>query len=208
MGLASDQRPFPAPRLAADHAAGVPASGLRGRAEALRRRLSARLHGQQHVDQLIAQGMTVGREVFIADDAYLDPGFAWLISIGDQTTIGPGVTILAHDATPKLRTGYSAVARVAIGARVFVGANSLILPGVAIGDDAIVGAGTVVRRDVVAGTVVTGNPAQEVGTTEEHTARHEAEIRQRPTYVLRAAPDKFERRRIREELGAGRGYVD
>ena len=115
--------------------------GLRGWAGLLRRRLGARVRGRQDVDTLIAEGMTVGREVFVADDVYIDPGFAWLISIGDQTTVGPGVTILAHDATPKLRTGYSAVARVALGARVFIGANAVILPGVEIGDDAIVGAG-------------------------------------------------------------------
>jgi maltose O-acetyltransferase len=152
--------------------------------------------------------MRVGREVFVADGAYLDPGFAWLISMGDQTTIGPGVTILAHDASPKLRTGYSAVGRVEIGARVFVGANAVILPGVAIGDDAIVGAGSVVRHDVAPGTVVTGNPAEEVDTTEAHTARHEAELERRPRYALGRAPGAGERRRIREDLGTGRGYVD
>ena len=139
--------------------------------------------------------------MFIADGVYLDPGFAWLISIGDQTTVGPGVTILAHDATPKLRTGYSAVARVAIGARVFVGANAVILPGVEIGDDAIVGAGSVVRRDVAPNAVVTGNPADEVGTTDEHTARHAAELAQRPRYELGGLPDAKQRERIRDGAG-------
>lgn len=166
------------------------------------------MRGRQDVDTLIAEGMTVGREVFVADDVYIDPGFAWLISIGDQTTVGPGVTILAHDATPKLRTGYSAVARVALGARVFIGANAVILPGVEIGDDAIVGAGSVVRHDVAPNMVVTGNPAIEVGTTDEHTARHVAELAQRPRYELGRPPDAMERERIRAALGASRGYVD
>lgn len=166
------------------------------------------MRGHQDTDRLIAEGMSVGREVFIANGVYVDPGFAWLISIGDQTTIGPGVTILAHDATPKLRTGYSAVARVQIGARVFVGANAVILPGVAIGDDAIVGAASVVRHDVAPGTVVTGNPATEAGTTDEHTARHAAELAQRPRYELGRPPDEAQRRRIRAELGSSRGYVD
>jgi maltose O-acetyltransferase len=170
--------------------------------------LSARVRGRQDADRLIAEGMSVGREVFIADGVYVDPGFAWLVSIGDQTTLGPGVTILAHDATPKLRTGYSAVARVAIGARVFVGANAVILPGVVIGDDAIVGAGSVVRHDVASNTVVTGNPAAEVGTTDEHTARHAAELAKRPRYELGGPPDEKQRDRIRAALGAGRGYVD
>ena len=117
-------------------------NGLKGWTGLVRRPLRARLHGRSDVDELIPQGMSVGREVFIADGAYLDPAFAWVISIGDKTTIRPGVTILTHHAGPKLRTGYSAVARVQIGARVFVGANAVILPGVAIGYDAIVGART------------------------------------------------------------------
>jgi maltose O-acetyltransferase len=208
VGLAFDQRTSPAPRLASGRAAGQRPAGLRGWAGVLRRRLGARLRGRQDVDQLIAEGMTVGREVFVADGVYFDPGFAWLISIGDQSTVGPGVTILAHDATPKLRTGYSAVARVAIGARVFIGANAVILPGVKIGDDAIVGAGSVVRHDVAPNTVVTGNPAVEVGTTDEHTARHAAELARGPRYELGRPPDAKERERIRAALGAGRGYVD
>lgn len=48
-----------------------------------------------------------------------------------------------------------------IGANVWIGAAALILPGVAVGDDAIVGAGTVVTRDVRSGATVVGNPARE-----------------------------------------------
>jgi maltose O-acetyltransferase len=173
----------------------------------LRRRVRARLQGRHYTDRLISRGMSVGREVFVADSSYLDPAFAWLISIGDQTTIGPGVTILAHDAAPKLRTGYSAIAPVRIGARVFVGANALILPGVAIGDDAMVGAGSVVRRDVAPGTIVLGNPAQEVGSTGAHTERHLLDIQRLPCFAVGADPDDAERRRMLEELGGGPGYV-
>jgi maltose O-acetyltransferase len=153
--------------------------------------------------------MHVGCDVFIARGFYLDPGYAWLISIGDEATLGPNVTVLTHDATPKLRTGYSLIARVHIGARVFIGANATILPGVTIGDDAIVGAGSVVRRDVRAGTVVIGNPADEVGTTDQHTERHRAALAHRPRYL--AADDERpsdELRRITAELADGPGYVE
>jgi len=47
-----------------------------------------------------------------------------------------------------------------IGRNVWIGAGALILPGVSIGDDAIVGAGSVVTRDVAAGATVVGNPAR------------------------------------------------
>jgi maltose O-acetyltransferase len=197
----------PADRLRPGDAAGVRPQGLGGWAVLVRRRLRARLQGRQHADELIARGLRVGRDVFIADGAYLDPGFPWLISIGDETTIGPGVTILTHDAAPKLRTGYSVIARVRIGARVFVGANAIILPGVTIGDDAVIGAGTVVRRDVTPGTIVLGNPAEEVGTIAAHTERHRTEMESHPRYPSVVDPGEAERRRILEELGDGPGYV-
>jgi maltose O-acetyltransferase len=164
--------------------------------------------GEQDVATLIALGLQVGRGVYIARGCYFDPGYAWLISIGDETTLGPGVTILTHDAAPKLRTGYSRIAPVRIGARVFIGANTTILPGVTVGDDAIVGAGSVVRQDVPAGTVVAGNPAEDQGSTDRHTERHLAMLATRPRYgdPARLAPAR--RAEILAELEEGPGYVD
>jgi maltose O-acetyltransferase len=176
----------------------------------LRSRLLARLRGEQDVCRLVRSGLQLGRSVFIARGCYLDPGFAWLISIGDDTTIGPSVTILTHDAAPKLRTGYSLIGAVRIGDRVFIGANSTILPGVTVGDDAIVGAGSVVRRDVRPGTIVLGSPAEEVGTTDQHTRRHREEMQRRPRYAVAnsAYTDALDWRRMLEELGTGPGYVE
>jgi maltose O-acetyltransferase len=157
----------------------------------------------------VAEGLQLGPEVFIARGFYFDPGYAWLIAIGAESTLGPNVTILTHDATPKLRTGYSVIAPVRIGARVFVGANVTILPGTSIGDDAIVGAGSVVRGDVAAGAIVAGNPAEVVGRTEAHTARHLERLRQRPRFHgVRADATADERARMLESLAGGSGYVD
>lgn len=203
----------PAARLRRGEEAGAAPVGLLGRAHALRRRVTRRLRGEQDLSDLIAEGLTVGAEVFIAGGFYFDPGYAGLISIGAQSTLGPNVTILTHDATPKLRTGYSVIAPVKIGERVFVGANVTILPGTTIGDDAIVAAGSVVRRDVAPGTIVLGNPAEEVGLTEAHTERHLTGLRDRPRYRNLgarglgglSAPD---RRRMLDELEDGPGYVD
>ena len=168
----------------------------------------AKLRGEQDVATLIAHGLQVGRSVYIARGCYLDPGYAWMISIGDETTLGPRVTILTHDAAPKLRTGYSRIAPVRIGARVFIGANTTILPGVKVGDDAIIGAGSVVRGDVPAGTVVAGNPAEDQGSTDRHTERHLAMLATRPRYGDPAALAPARRAEIVAELEEGPGYVD
>ena len=88
-----------------------------------------------------------------------------LITIGDGATVVDGTRILCHDASSNRRLGLTWVAPVSIGARAFVGADSLVLPGVTIGADAIVAAGSVVTQDVPAGTVVAGVPARKIAET-------------------------------------------
>lgn len=87
------------------------------------------------------------------------------VHIGDGTQIGPGVQILAadHPRDPALRAqGLEFGRPVRIGRNVWIGAGALILPGVTVGDDALVGAGSVVTRDVPPGATVVGNPARVV----------------------------------------------
>ncbi|HUZ93396.1 MAG TPA: sugar O-acetyltransferase [Edaphobacter sp.] len=85
------------------------------------------------------------------------------IEIGDQTQIGPAVQIYAadHPRSPEARrAGLENGCPVRIGANVWIGGGAIILPGVTIGDDAIIGAGSVVTRDVPPGATVVGNPAR------------------------------------------------
>ncbi|WP_424681178.1 sugar O-acetyltransferase [Frateuria sp. YIM B11624] len=85
------------------------------------------------------------------------------VRIGERTQIGPGVQILAadHPRDPARRaTGLEFGRPVRIGRNVWIGAGALILPGVTVGDDAVIGAGSVVTRDVPAGATVVGNPAR------------------------------------------------
>ncbi|WP_291834502.1 sugar O-acetyltransferase [Brevundimonas sp.] len=86
------------------------------------------------------------------------------VEIGDLTQIGPGVQILTadHPRDPGERArGVEFGKPIVIGRNVWIGGGALILPGVTIGDDAIVGAGSVVTRDVASGATVIGNPARE-----------------------------------------------
>jgi maltose O-acetyltransferase len=86
-----------------------------------------------------------------------------VVSIGDKTQIGPAVQILAadHPRDPAERTAGLEFGRpIRIGRNVWIGGGAIILPGVSIGDDALIGAGSVVTRDVPAGAVAVGNPAR------------------------------------------------
>jgi serine acetyltransferase len=78
------------------------------------------------------------------------------IHIGPESYVAFGAVLLTHDMT----RGIYADTRV--GARCFIGAHSILLPGVTIGDGSIVAAGSVVTRDVAPGTIVAGNPARMV----------------------------------------------
>lgn len=88
------------------------------------------------------------------------------IRLGDDAMIGPG-TVLActdHDRDPQRRAaGMEWGKPITIGSRAWIGANVTVLPGVTIGDDAIVGSGSLVSRDIPAGMLAYGNPARVAG---------------------------------------------
>lgn len=93
--------------------------------------------------------MEVGQETAVALMVMMDTMFPELIKIGKNSVIGYNTTILAHEyLVEEYRLG-----EVRIGDRVLIGANSTILPGVTIGDGAIVAAGTVVHKDVAPGSL-------------------------------------------------------
>jgi maltose O-acetyltransferase len=85
------------------------------------------------------------------------------VTIGDRTQIGPAVQIYAADHprdAETRRAGLEFGRPVRIGSDVWIGGGAIILPGVTIGDAAVIGAGSVVTRDVGAGATVIGNPAR------------------------------------------------
>jgi maltose O-acetyltransferase len=85
------------------------------------------------------------------------------VTIGDRTQIGPGVQILTADH-PRDAAGRASGLEfgrpVSIGRNVWIGGGAIILPGISIGDAALIGAGSVVTRDVPAGATAFGNPAR------------------------------------------------
>lgn len=111
--------------------------------------------------------MKVGEDTAFALMVMVDLMFPEKITVGRNSVIGYNTTILSHEYLIKeYRLG-----EVYIGDEVLIGANSTILPGVTIGDGAIVSAGTLVNKDVPAGSFVGGNPMRMIYTKEEMEAR-------------------------------------
>jgi len=85
------------------------------------------------------------------------------ITIGDDVQIGPNVQLLTptHPLDPDLRRAkWEAAEPIVIKSNAWLGGGAIVLPGVAVGENAVVGAGAVVTRDVPANAVVAGNPAR------------------------------------------------
>lgn len=112
-------------------------------------------------------GIHIGKSVLIDNTAKLDMRFGKHITFSDGVVVGHNAFILCHDMTTLSRTGLMRIAPVFIGKRAFIGANSTILPGVRIGDDAIIAAGAVVTHDVEPGVIVGGVPAKPIGRIED-----------------------------------------
>jgi acetyltransferase-like isoleucine patch superfamily enzyme len=103
-------------------------------------------------------GMKVSPTARISWGARLDKSNPHGIEIGDEAYVASGALILTHDFCRGLKTTTK------IDARCFIGANAIIMPGVHIGEEVIVGSGAVVTKDVPPHSVVGGNPAKVLKT--------------------------------------------
>ena len=113
----------------------------------------------------------LGSQIHIGRDVFVNCGFVALdiatITIGDDVQIGPNVQLLTptHPLDAELRRAkWEAAEPIEIEANVWIGGGAIVLPGVTVGKDAVVGAGAVVTKDVAPNVVVAGNPARVIRT--------------------------------------------
>jgi maltose O-acetyltransferase len=108
-----------------------------------------------------------GYQIYVGERVFANFGLVCLdvarITIGDDTRIGPGVQLLTptHPLEPGVRReGWESADPITIGRNAWLGGAVVVCPGVTIGDDTVVGAGSVVTRDLPAGVLAVGNPAR------------------------------------------------
>ena len=175
--------------------------------------LLSRLRGEVTTEELVKRGLVVGKNFKRLNHVIIDDSHTWLIVIGDDVTLAPRVHILAHDASTKAFLGYTKIGRVTIGNRVFIGAESVILPGVTIGSDVIIGANSTVTHDIPDGVVAVGSPARILCTTEEYLAKERERMKSAPVYdedyTLRGNITEEKKQQQKKDLANGQiGYID
>jgi acetyltransferase-like isoleucine patch superfamily enzyme len=125
------------------------------------------------------RGTKIERNVFIAYQVFLEEVNPELITIRENSDIGPRVMVITHDTIsdhfhPKF--SHPRIAPVIIGKNCYIGAGAIILPGVSIGDNAIIGAGAVVNKSIPTESVAVGVPAKIIGTSYEWVQKHSVNL--------------------------------
>lgn len=118
---------------------------------------------------LRAIGCKVGKNVFVGDKVWIDAGHADLITIEDHAHIASGCRLLCHQrdlSDYKQGDDYAKLGYILKPIRLckgsLIGMETFVMPGVTIGEGAIVGAGSLVTKDIPAWTIATGRPAKVV----------------------------------------------
>ena len=109
---------------------------------------------------------TIGKHISIGEGCYFNQGITmiddWKIEIGDRCLFGPNVTICTtgHAISPKHRGDGMYSFPIRIGNNCWIGANVVILPDVTFGDNTVIGAGSIVTKDIPANVIAFGSPCR------------------------------------------------
>lgn len=136
---------------------------------------------QAELQALKNKGLKVGNNCCFVSPG---PNFGsepYLIEIGDNTTVSFDVAFVTHDAGTRVLRNLAKnekekqtviYGKIRVGKNCFIGCRSTILPGVKIGDNTIIGAGSIVNRDIPANSVAAGVPCRVICTLDEYKEKH------------------------------------
>ena len=145
-------------------------------------------------------GVTIGEDCFISTRRWgTEP---YLITVGSHVQVTRDVAIHTHGGGQAIRKDhpdFDVFGKVVINDWAYIGASSQIMPGVTIGEGALVAAGSIVTKSVPPHTVVGGNPARVICTTEEYYEKNKVfnvgtkglNKRKKREILMSASEDKF-----------------
>ena len=163
------------------------------------------------IKSLVAEGLTIGNNVIIEYTSYIDDNYPYLIYIGDNCSISNHARLLAHDATTfRCTDGHTRLGKVELKENCFIGERAIILPGVTIGPNVLVAAGSVVNRDIPPNSCAAGVPARVYAKFDALIERHRRQISDRPVFDiadLAANPDLQLKKKVWQAVQDGDAYV-
>ncbi len=155
-------------------------------------------------------GVRFGRGVVAMPSVSIDTSCGWLISIGDRTRLASEVRIVGHDAGPQRDLGYGRVGPVTIGSDCVLNERVTVLAGVTIGDNCLIGSGSVVATDIPAGSRAMGVPARAYGTIDDYVAELRRGLAEAPIFdyreLFRLGPEEREAALARMRAAGNRGF--
>lgn len=120
-------------------------------------------------------GVKFGKNCYISTKGFSSEGF--LIEIGDNVRIAREVLLLTHGGIWALRHVYSEMknfdyfGKIKIGSNVYIGQRTIIMPGVTIGDNCIIGAASIVNKSIPDNSVIAGNPVKYISSTDDYVKK-------------------------------------
>ena len=139
----------------------------------------------KEIEEYKTKGLNIGKNCSLISPG---PNFGsepYLITIGDNTTVSFDVAFVTHDAGTRVLRHLAKnekekqtviYGKIVIGNNCFIGCRTTILPGVTIGDNTIIGAGSVVNRDIPSNCVAAGVPCKVICTLDEYKKKHSEDL--------------------------------
>ena len=167
----------------------------------------AKRNSQSYVNYLRSKGVKIGEDTFIRDPKSfgIDLQRAHLITIGSNVRFNYNNRLIAHDATAKVfRIKYHdylpSNGHITIGNNVWFARDVMVLKNVTIGDNCIIGLGSVVTRDIPSNSVAVGMPAKVVCKLDEYYERRKKEALQESFEFARGIVERYHRRPVPEDF--------
>lgn len=155
---------------------------------------------KKYLNGLIDKGLRLGKNVNIVDNYFFDPSHCFLISIGDNCTIAPNVRLIAHDASIFKLLGYSKIGKIDIKENCFIGDSVIVLPGVTIGQNSIIGSGSIVTHNIPPDMVAAGNPAKLLMSIQDYIKKIENHSKDKKIFGEDYFIEKIDEKRRQEMI--------
>lgn len=154
----------------------------------------------RYVRHLRSRGVKVGEGVIFRDakSVTIDLTRPSLVEIGDNVDINVNFTIMTHDFASgvflkKYNELINSSGKVKLGNNIYIGRDVTILKGVSIGDNCVIGLGSVVTSDIPSNSVAVGSPARVICTIDDYFARRKGRCQQEAFEYARSIKENFGR---------------